>query len=213
LLSLFAILVSLSLAGLQTGPVTGAAALLVIAGAFAGRLRVSYLVGRTAIILPFAGAAAAITAWTAGLATAGVLLVRAVLSAAAVVVVAGTTRTPDIASALQRLGLPLLVADTVLLTLRYIESIMGEAATIQRAVIARGGNRSWSVSGSGIGVLFASSFRRSESVHRAMLARGYSGTILVRTGATEGSASADALVVSIVLVTLALGWAWMLWSR
>jgi cobalt/nickel transport system permease protein len=172
-----------------------------------------YVAKRTALILPFALAAAGITAWTSGPSLAVALLVRALLSAAAVVVLAATTGMPEIAAALHRLGMPGLIADTVVLTARYLQSIAVEAATIRRAMLARGGHWSWSASSSGIGVLFASSLRRSEAVHRAMLSRGYSGETITRAADSRHSRFDDLVLLSVAVLSLVLGWTWLLWNQ
>jgi cobalt/nickel transport system permease protein len=63
------------------------------------------------------------------------------------------------------------------------------------AVSCRGGSGSLMAAGGTVGVLFARSYSRAEAVHRAMLSRGY-------TGSLPGSAGSRLMAADVLLVTV-----------
>lgn len=81
---------------------------------------------------------------------------------------------------LRRFGLPRVVCAQILFTHRYISVIMEEALWLDRARKARGfGKESYPLPqwGRMIGQLLVRSYERSLRIHRAMLARGFEGTV------------------------------------
>ena len=111
------------------------------------------------------------------------------LSVQAAVLLAATTRLPDLLLALRALRVPRLLVTVIGLMWRYMFLLVEEASRLLRARQARsgaaaesegklGGSLTWRarVAGGMAGGLFLRSIERSERVYAAMLARGYDGT-------------------------------------
>lgn len=116
------------------------------------------------------------------------VLVKGWLSLLVSITLVLSTHFVEIAKALQSLGLPAILASTVLLMYRYIFVLVDEAQRLLRAREARsgeaegaraGGGLFWraQVAGRMIGTLFLRTYERSERIYQAMLARGYDGEI------------------------------------
>jgi cobalt/nickel transport system permease protein len=147
-----------------------------LAAARASRLPFTRLLTRAAIVLPFS-ASIAVIAWISGdPGRAATLIGKSYLSALAAVLFAATTPLPAWTGALHSLGVPSTLISTLQFVYRYLFVIAEEALSMRAAAQARGGFHFTSAAGA-LGVLFARSWQRAESVHRAMLARGYSGNL------------------------------------
>ncbi len=147
-----------------------AAALLITARA--SQLPVTALITRSAFVLPFS-TLLALSAWSSGDPTrAAALLSKSYLSALAALLFAATTPFSAWTSALRSWHIPTPLLDTIQFVYRYLFVIAEEAQTMSAAARTRGGFR-FSAAAGALAVLFARSWQRAESVHRAMLARGY----------------------------------------
>jgi cobalt/nickel transport system permease protein len=132
------------------------------------------LLGKAALILPFSGVLA-VAAWWSGDATrAWTLATRSYISIFAVVLFSATTPVTVWTAALESWRVPATLILVMQFLHRYLFVIADEARRMQTASRARGGFRFDAATGA-LGVLFARSWRRSEMVHRAMLARGFRG--------------------------------------
>lgn len=129
---------------------------------------------RALAVLPFSALLALSVWWTTGIAGAVLLLAKAYVSAAAVVLFALTTPVPRWTAALRVWRVPSALVETIEFLYRYLALLAEEAGRMRLAMRARGGFR-FAASAGALGVLFARSWQRSENVHRAMLARGYRG--------------------------------------
>ena len=108
------------------------------------------------------------------------ILLRGVLSLQAVVLMIEKIGFLDIFNLLRRLGFPSVLCTQLLLTYRYLAVITEEALIMKRAREARGyGRKSYPFKmwGRFIGQLLIRSTRRATNIHRAMKARGFSGTL------------------------------------
>ncbi len=144
-----------------------------VAGAFA----------RAALVLPFSGVFAAV-AWLAGDPGRGwSLLLKSYISAVAVLFVVATTPLPLLLDGMESAGAPRFLLAVAQFVYRYLFVISEEAQHMGKAAAARGATlRDWMAPGlrfraaaGAVAVLFARSYARAEDVHRAMLARGFSG--------------------------------------
>jgi cobalt/nickel transport system permease protein len=112
------------------------------------------------------------------------------ISFQAALVLASTTRFPDLLAALRALRLPKLLVAIISLMWRYLFVIVNEALRLMRARAARsgkssdpthktGGKVTWraAVTGGMVGNLFLRSFDRSDRIYMAMLSRGYDGDV------------------------------------
>ncbi len=106
------------------------------------------------------------------------ILVRFVLTVGAALVLVGTTRFNDVVLALERLGMPDVLATQFLLLYRYIFVLAEEVMRMSRARTLR------SFNGRGMGIrvytqmlgqLLLRTFARAERIYAAMLGRGFDG--------------------------------------
>lgn len=108
------------------------------------------------------------------------IVLRAMLSVQALSILIRNTGFRNICRAMQRLGMPTMLATQLLLLYRYAHVLLTEALAMSRALDARSfGRRAYPVRiwGLMIGLLLARSARRSRAVYDAMLARGFDGSI------------------------------------
>jgi cobalt/nickel transport system permease protein len=128
------------------------------------------------------------------------IVLKSWLSVQLAVLLAGTTRFPDLMAAMRALRFPKILVAIVSFMWRYIFVLANEAMRLIRARDARsaalpglksGGSLVWraKVAGGMAGNLFLRSYERSERIYQAMLARGYQGEW--RTGAPTELPSAD----------------------
>ncbi len=115
------------------------------------------------------------------------IVVRSWISVQAAILLAATTRFPDLLLAFQHLKVPSLFIAIVGLMWRYMFVISDEATRMLRARTSRsadlpnarhaGGTIRWRarVAGGMAGSLFLRSIERSDRVYSAMLSRGYNG--------------------------------------
>ncbi len=186
--------------------------LLVAAGGFlTAGIPLFRALARAAVVLPFtlvfAGAL-----WAAGEPHRGVVLAtKAYLSALGVLLVIATTPLPLLIRGLESAGAPRLLLTIAQFLFRYLFVIGGEAEQMTRAAAARGatvrgvlGRRArFRAAAGALAVLFARSYGRAEGVHRAMLARGFTGRLETLARLRFGAADAGFLaVISAILVAV-----------
>ena len=105
----------------------------------------------------------------------------------------------DLCAGLERLGVPRIFVTQLLFMYRYLFVVVDEGLTMMRAVSLRStnvGRLRFRVYGTLVGHLLLRSLDRAERVYRAMVARGFDGTISMPHG--NGYRSIDAV--------FALGW-------
>ncbi len=162
----------------------GAAFFLVLLAAILwARLPLAAALAKSSLVLPFSLVFACISLIAGDAARAEALLVKSYLSALAVLLVISTTPMPQLLRGLEGLGVPRFLLMVTQFLYRYLFVISEEAQHMRAAGIARGasirglvshGARFRSAAGA-LAVLFARSYARAESIHQAMLARGFQG--------------------------------------
>lgn len=108
------------------------------------------------------------------------ILLRAMLSVQAVLILIADCGFTGICRSLGRLGTPAFLTTQLLMVYRYLCVLLQEAQNMRRARDARGyGRRDMSLKmwGEFTGQLFIRAVDRSQRIHRAMLARGFDGTM------------------------------------
>lgn len=106
------------------------------------------------------------------------VIVRGLFSVQAVFILILTTGFYNLCRGMQRMGIPVLFTTQILFVYRYIFVLLQEALCMQRAIAARSfGQKIYPVRlwGVFIGQLLVRTIARSERIHRAMLARGFTG--------------------------------------
>jgi cobalt/nickel transport system permease protein len=115
---------------------------------------------------------------TGGMVSFASIIVKAVLTIGAAIVLVCVTGFPDICWALERMGMPRVFAVQLLFLYRYIFVLTEEGCRVSRAWHLRSfagkglGMKSY---GSLLGHLLLRTWMRAERVHMAMLSRGFTG--------------------------------------
>ncbi|MDE7305024.1 MAG: cobalt ECF transporter T component CbiQ [Alistipes sp.] len=108
------------------------------------------------------------------------ILLRGLLATQALLVLVGSTGIHALCRSMQRLGMPRILAVQLLFVYRYLYVLLDEARRMAQAREARSYGRCtfplrmW---GPLVGQLLIRTFDRAEQIHRAMLARGFDGSI------------------------------------
>lgn len=114
-----------------------------------------------------------------GWVSCGSILLRALLTASAAIILVAVTGFPAICEALEKLGMPKVFAVQLLFLYRYIFVLTDEGVRTARARQLRTfGGRGFGMRqfGSLVGHLLLRTWDRAERIHMAMLARGFAGT-------------------------------------
>ncbi len=139
-----------------------------------------------ALLLPFASGGervdvAGVSLSVTGLYAAWGILAKGTLGVAASLTVAATTSAREVPLALSRLGVPALVTSMLVLMLRYLDLLAGEANRMRLARLSRGDSpralHQASAVARSVGALFVRSYERGERVYVAMLSRGFDGRV------------------------------------
>ncbi|PWU03011.1 MAG: hypothetical protein C5B51_19910 [Terriglobia bacterium] len=185
LVVLLAVLISVATAARGLPLFAGALFLLLITGLRFARVPVIRVLTRAAVILPFTAVFAAVS-WLAGdPARAFSLTVKSYLSALAVLLLISTTPLPSLLRAIGITGAPPFLLEVAQFLYRYLFVISEEAQHMTKAAAARGASvRQWiaqvhrfRAAAGALAILFARSYIRAEDVQRAMLARGFQGSL------------------------------------
>jgi len=137
---------------------------------------------RAALVLPFTAVFAA-ACWLAGDPGRGLALaLKSYLSALAVLLAMATTPMPELLAGLESMRVPRFPLMVAQFLYRYLFVISEEAQHMSKAAASRAARAHAFSAGLGfraaagaLAVLFARSHGRAEEIHRAMLARGFSG--------------------------------------
>jgi cobalt/nickel transport system permease protein len=178
-------------------------AALAVAGILLGRLPLAPLLLRAAIVLPFSAAFAAFSLIAGEAPRAASLLVKSYLSAAAVLVLVGTTPLAKLLRGLESLGAPRLLTLVVQFLYRYLFVVSEQAQHMRLAALCRGAGRrrlGFRAAAGALAVLFARSYGRAEGIHQAMLARGFAGRTRLLSSARIGARDVLFLAAGLSLV-------------
>jgi cobalt/nickel transport system permease protein len=162
-----------------------------------GDLPALYIVKKVAVIIPFAVVVGMLNPFfdrevvvqvgewgvTGGWVSFASIIVRAILTAGAALILVGVTGFPAICMALERLGMPQPFAVQLLFLYRYIFVLSEEGSRASRARELRSfgkKGRGMASYGSLLGHLLLRTWLRAERIHMAMLARGFVGEFHVR---------------------------------
>jgi len=156
---------------------------LLVAAAMAARLPVPAMLRSAAAVLPFALCFAVASALAGDPERAVRLVIRAYLSSFTALLLIATTPMPDLIAGLEWLRVPRFLLQVMQFLYRYLIVLREEANAMRQAGSARGGalrTLRFRQAAAAAGVLFARSYARAESIHRAMLSRGFEGRLPAR---------------------------------
>lgn len=143
-----------------------------------------------------------------GLRRFAIILAKFVAIGSTAVVLFGCAPLPVTVVAMQRLGLPSLIADMTLFSYRAMHEIGNDLALMRTAAGLRGLRLKHASGGAAVrlaglvGSLFVTSHARAEQVHRAMILRGYATRAPV-SAATRPDAGSIAFAAAAVAVGIA----------
>lgn len=111
--------------------------------------------------------------------SAGSIVGRGLLALTTVIALVATTPLTDLLRGAGRLGLPRVFTTQVFLLHRYLFVLAEEATTLRRAWSLRAGGRRPTLTEAGrlLAALLERAWARAERLHRAMLARGFTGEL------------------------------------
>jgi len=144
------------------------------------QIPLSYIVGRTLLILPFVLLAGIAAPWRddAGFVRITTLLMRSSLCLILLVVFTNTTRFTELLRGLKKLGCPRILVLNLGFLYRYLFVLTDEVMRMKLARDSRRvgrlpARRELRLLGSMLGSLLVRSFERAERMYQAMLSRGY----------------------------------------
>jgi cobalt/nickel transport system permease protein len=175
------LLVTVATAG-RAIPQMTAMLLALLAGAlvWAG-LPVAAAMARAGVVLSFTIPFALVSILAGDPARAAALLLKAYISALAVLVLVATTPLPILLRGLESARIPQFLLMVAQFLYRYLFVLFEEAQQMRSAALARGGSgfrahtSRFRAAAGAVGALFARSYARAEDIHRAMLSRGFDG--------------------------------------
>ena len=180
ILALAAFLIVLATTAANTFLTLTLDAAVLVAGILIAGLPLGSLLLRAMAVLPFSLTFGLIS-WLAGdqLRAEG-LVEKSYLSTVAVLLVVGTTPLPLLLSGLESLGTPRLLVLVAQFLYRYLFVVSEQAQHIRLAAACRQGTERrrrsrFHAAAGALAVLFARSYYRAEGIHRAMMARAFSG--------------------------------------
>jgi cobalt/nickel transport system permease protein len=180
ILALLVFLIVLATTAPNAFPILVIYASVLLAGILIAGLPVAGLLIRAAVVLPFS-LAFGLMSWLAGEPLRALGLVeKSYLSTVAVLLIVGTTPLPLLLGGLEALGMPRLLVLVTQFLYRYLFVVSEQAQHVRLAAASRQGTarrRRWGfrASAGALAVLFARSYYRAEGIHRAMMARAFSG--------------------------------------
>ena len=159
------------------------------------RISIKYFIGRLLLIIPFGLGALLLLPFTVpgteiahlgsftisdeGVAKSLIISFKLLNAHLVMTIVLSTTPTNNLLLAMKKLGAPALFIEIIQFTLRYLSVLMDEAQKMMSAQKSRGlktkgflPRKTYKRIGELIGVLLVRSFKRSERIHLAMVARG-----------------------------------------
>jgi cobalt/nickel transport system permease protein len=137
------------------------------------------------------------------------IAIKATIALSATIVLVATTTTADLLHGLEHLRMPSSFTAIARFMIRYADVITGELERMKHARLSRGYSPAflWQARAVALsaGALFIRSFERGERVHKAMLSRGFIGTMPVATQhAAEPADWSTALAIPLVSVLVSL---------
>ena len=174
------------------------AAALVATALLVSRLPVIPVLARACIVLPFSLGFILAAAIAGRPDQALHAALRSYVSAVCVLTLIGSTPSPVLLDALRRLGAPPFLLQVVEFVYRYALLIAEQVRRMALAATTRGARRSFAAVAGSVGVLFARSYERADAVHRAMLARGYTGRLHPRT--VPRFSAADLALIAVAML-------------
>ena len=139
----------------------------------------------------------------AGVAEAGLILIRATATILLLTTLLATTKFDDIVKVLYDLKMPIFLLQILIFSYRYIFVITGEMENMKNSMASKGFRpkislRMFSSISNMLGMLLIKSFERGDEVYRSMVAKGYTGKPAILT--ENNMKAVDYICIALVLV-------------
>ncbi len=167
----------------QRGWTLGVYGFILIAMAMVSHIPLSYLLSRSALVLPFSGLIIIVNFFSGNfsLAQMSFTLFKSLLSVFTLLLLTSTTPFHEILKQLSRWRAPRLLIITLAFMYRYFFLLLQETEALRRAILLRHTSvKGWdriTVHANIIGMLLIRSFERAERVYDAMRMRGFTGDL------------------------------------
>ena len=135
----------------------------------------------------------------------GTIVLRGLLSMQCVLILIESTGFIRLCDALRRMGAGRIVTTQLMMVYRYIGVLVTEAIAMKRACQSRGfGKESLPIKlwGEMVGRLLLRTVDRAERIHRAMISRGFDGTVRTKSGLVWRCRDTVFLIVSIAIIVV-----------
>lgn len=176
-------LVALAITPVRDYLAIGVEAALLLTGILVSGLPFFGILLRAMAVLPFS-VTFGLMSWIAGEPERAIALVaKSYLSTLAVLLIVGTTPLPRLLAGMEALGAPRLLVLVAQFLYRYLFVISEQAQHMRLAASCRQGpvdhhRPRFRAAAGALAVLFARSYLRAEGIHRAMMARAFTGRFL-----------------------------------
>ena len=192
-LALLAFLIAPATAHERVEAMAALSFVLLLVALLGARLPLWSALRRAAVVLPFVLGFAAISWLSGDPERALTLIAKSYLSSLAVLVLVTTTPLPRLLRGLESMGVPRFLLMVAQFLYRYLFVISEQAQHMRMASQCRGGllrGQGFRAAAGALAVLFARSYARAESIHHAMIARGFQGHFQLLEQARFGWADA-----------------------
>jgi cobalt/nickel transport system permease protein len=147
------------------------------------QIPLSFILGRTLVILPFIVLASLAAPWK-GWVGLWTLFIRAIMCLVLLILLTNTTRFVELLRSMRKLGCPSILVMNLSFLYRYLFVLTEEAMRMKQARDCRRVGRApfraeVIILSSMLGTLLIRSFERAERMHAAMLSRGFAGEFQV----------------------------------
>ena len=180
ILALLVFLISLAGAGRAVPQLAAALFSLLLIALIWARLPVVPVLTRACVVLSFTLPFALLSIFAGDSDRALSVLLKSYISALAVILLVATTPIAMLLRGLESAGVPRFLLMVAQFLYRYLFVIVEEAQHMRKAAWSRGGparGAGFRAAAGAVGALFARSYGRAEEIHRAMLARGFTGSL------------------------------------
>ena len=180
ILALLVFLIALAGAGRAVPQLATALFALLLIALLWARLPVVAVLTRACVVLSFTLPFALLSTFAGDSDRALSLLLKSYISAVAVILLVATTPITMLLRGLESAGVPRFLLMVAQFLYRYLFVIVEEAQHMRKAAWSRGGparGAGFRAAAGAVGALFARSYGRAEEIHRAMLARGFTGSL------------------------------------
>jgi cobalt/nickel transport system permease protein len=179
-ITLLVLLITLATTGRAVPHVAAMLLVLLAAALIWGRLPILAVLTRACVVLSFTLPFVLVSIFIGDSDRAVSLLLKSYISALSVILLVATTPITMLLSGLESAGVPRFLLMVAQFLYRYLFVIAEEAQHMRTGAAARGGlarGAGFRAAAGAVGALFARSYGRAEDIHRAMLARGFTGRL------------------------------------